>query len=84
MASSTNLLSRPLSRLDPRVVSVMQANAIIGTPNILFLGAGASKPYGKLLMGEFIESVRGKIEGYENVPKIQIVSIHAEKLNQYP
>jgi hypothetical protein len=56
----------------------MQANAIIGTPNILFLGAGASKPYGKLLMGEFIESVRGKIEGYENVPKIQIVSIHAE------
>ena len=42
----------------------MRANAIVGTPNILFLGAGASKPYGKLLMGEFIRSFRKKIEPF--------------------
>jgi len=37
------------------------ASAIVGTPNLLFLGAGASKPYGKLLMGEFIRSFREKM-----------------------
>jgi len=34
------------------------ANAIVGTPNLLFLGAGASKPYGLKLMGEFVQSFR--------------------------
>jgi hypothetical protein len=37
-------------------------SAIVG-PKLLFLGAGASKPYGKPLMGEFIHSFREKIEG---------------------
>jgi hypothetical protein len=41
----------------------MTASIIVGAPNLLFLGAGASKPYGKLLMGEFIRSFRRKIEG---------------------
>ena len=31
----------------------MLSSHIVATPNILFLGAGASKPYGKMLMGEF-------------------------------
>lgn len=44
----------------------MTASAIVGTPNLLFLGAGASQPYGKLLMGEFIRSFRQKIEGFPN------------------
>jgi hypothetical protein len=38
----------------------MISNTIIGAPNILFLGAGASRPYGKLLMGEFVRSFRQK------------------------
>jgi hypothetical protein len=31
---------------------------IIGTKHLLFLGAGASKPYQKMLMGEFVRSFR--------------------------
>jgi len=38
-------------------------SAIVGAPNLLFLGAGASKPYGKLLMGEFVRSFKQKTEG---------------------
>lgn len=38
----------------------MTANTIIGAPNLLFLGAGASKPYGSMLMGEFVQSFRKK------------------------
>ena len=41
----------------------MKTSAIVGASNLLFLGAGASKPYGKLLMGEFIQSFRRKVEG---------------------
>jgi hypothetical protein len=42
------------------MISVAMVSNIIGTPNLLFLGAGASKPYGKMLMGEFVESFRTK------------------------
>lgn len=40
----------------------MTAGTIVGAPNLLFLGAGASRPYGKLLMGEFVRSFRKKHE----------------------
>jgi len=30
---------------------------IVGAPRVLFLGAGASKPLGKMLMGEFVQSL---------------------------
>ena len=33
----------------------MIANEIADSPRLLFLGAGASKPLGKMLMGEFVE-----------------------------
>jgi len=33
----------------------MIANEIANSPRLLFLGAGASKPLGKMLMGEFVE-----------------------------
>jgi len=36
----------------------MTSGKIIETPNLLFLGAGASKPYGRMLMGEFVRSFR--------------------------
>jgi hypothetical protein len=36
----------------------MKASMVIGTRSLLFLGAGASKPYGKMLMGEFVRSFR--------------------------
>lgn len=53
----------------------MTASAIVGAPNLLFLGAGASKPYGKLLMGEFIRSFREKIESFpEHLGGIRINS----------
>jgi hypothetical protein len=45
-------------------------NSIIGIPNLLFLGAGASKPYGKLLMGEFIRSFRAKVEAGSKQPRV--------------
>jgi hypothetical protein len=38
----------------------MTVSPIIGTPSILFLGAGASKPFGKMLMGEFVDWFRHK------------------------
>jgi hypothetical protein len=50
------------------VSSVVTTRAIVGSRNLLFLGAGASKPYGKLLMGEFIRSFRRKIEGGNEYP----------------
>jgi len=37
---------------------LMTKGTIAGTPNLLFLGAGASKIYGKLLMGEFVHRFR--------------------------
>lgn len=44
----------------------MATSVIVGTPNLLFLGAGASMPYGKPLMGEFVRSFRFKGIG-ENI-----------------
>jgi hypothetical protein len=41
----------------------MTASTIVGAPNLLFLGAGASRPYGKMLMAEFIADFRKRIEG---------------------
>lgn len=38
----------------------MTTNTITGAPKLLFLGAGASKPYGSMLMGEFVQSFRKK------------------------
>ncbi len=35
----------------------MYSKYIVETPVTLFLGAGASKPLGKLLMGEFIDTL---------------------------
>lgn len=46
----------------------MKNSAIVGAPNLLFLGAGASRPYGKLLMGEFIDLFKRKIAGGNNHP----------------
>jgi hypothetical protein len=40
--------------------SKMEVNPIIGASSILFLGAGASKPLGKMLMGEFVNWFRHK------------------------
>jgi hypothetical protein len=39
----------------------MIPNEITESPRLLFLGAGASKPLGKMLMGEFVEHLRGQI-----------------------
>ena len=39
----------------------MTAKTIVGAPNLLFLGAGASAPYGKMLMGQFVGSFREKV-----------------------
>jgi hypothetical protein len=33
---------------------VMTAPVIVGSTSILFLGAGASQPYGKMLMADFV------------------------------
>jgi hypothetical protein len=41
----------------------MTSSVIVGTPNLVLLGAGASKPYGKPLMGEFVRSFRYKGRG---------------------
>jgi SIR2-like domain len=35
---------------------------IVGAPSILFLGAGSSRPFGKMLMGEFVDWFRRKRE----------------------
>jgi hypothetical protein len=44
------------------------APAIVGTPSILFLGAGASQPYGKMLMADFVRSFRKKNEHVSGGP----------------
>ena len=41
---------------------------IVGTPSVLFLGAGASQPYGKMLMGDFVRSFRKKNEHVSGGP----------------
>jgi hypothetical protein len=41
----------------------MSAPAIVDTPSVLFLGAGASQPYGKMLMGDFVRFFREKKSG---------------------
>jgi hypothetical protein len=39
----------------------MIANEIVESPRLLFLGAGASKPLGKMLMGEFVEHLTKQV-----------------------
>ncbi len=39
----------------------MNANEISESPRLLFLGAGASKPLGKMLMGEFVEHLMKQV-----------------------
>ena len=41
----------------------MAVNPITGTSRIVFLGAGASKPFGKMLMGEFVPWSKRKGNG---------------------
>src|SRR5215468_3258000 len=48
----------------------MVSRAIIETPVIFFLGAGASKPFDKMLMGEFVEQFRTKRQPNELVDTI--------------
>jgi len=48
----------------------VKTNVIVGARKLLFLGAGASRPYGKLLMGEFIRSFRKKLEGGRGLPRV--------------
>lgn len=43
---------------------------ITGNPLIIFLGAGASKPYGKMLMSEFVKYLE-KEKGFGNNPLFQ-------------
>lgn len=40
---------------------------IISTPIVLFLGAGASRPFGKMMMGEFIDHLHNQ-DGFKNEP----------------
>jgi hypothetical protein len=39
----------------------MITNEIAESPRLLFLGAGASKPLGKMLMGEFVEHLTKQV-----------------------
>jgi hypothetical protein len=41
---------------------------IVGTPYLLFLGAGASQPYGKMLMREFVQVFRTKFKATDKNP----------------
>jgi SIR2-like domain len=50
----------------------MHSQAILGAPVTLFLGAGASKPLGKLLMVEFIDYVAQE-RGFKHDPLFQAI-----------
>jgi hypothetical protein len=50
----------------------MTTSKIVDTPNILFLGAGASQPYGKMLMGDFVRSFRKSNERASGGPAITL------------
>jgi hypothetical protein len=39
----------------PKAIKPAMTNEIVESPRILFLGAGASRPFGKMLMGEFVD-----------------------------
>lgn len=44
-------------------MAIMVTNEIVESPRLLFLGAGASKPLGKMLMGEFVQHL---LSGFPN------------------
>jgi len=50
----------------------MTDRVIVGSPSVLFLGAGASQPYEKMLMGDFVRAFRKKNERVSGGPAIPI------------